>query len=189
MISVDSAERRYVRSDSDLPDHDLILELSDRPSSLVCHVRHYVHNDLHVVIAGQLNGGLCPIASATSVAREVAETVVPPGGEFTMIADTPRSPRGGQPRRSGTPVTERRTPDRHRPASAQQPRGLRLPRSTTLSRVDRLMDPGGRTARQWRLRRSSRRATVEPARHLDQAVSGTRRNAACCLSLRLLRHV
>src|SRR6185312_16955560 len=41
---------------------------------------------------GQLNGGLCPIASAASVAREVTETVVPPGGEFTMIAYTPRSP-------------------------------------------------------------------------------------------------
>lgn len=98
MISVDSAERRYVRSDSDLPDHDLILEPSDLPNSLACHARHYVHNDLHVVVVGQLNGGLCPIASAAPVAREVAETVVPPGGEFTMIADTPRSPLSGEPR-------------------------------------------------------------------------------------------
>jgi hypothetical protein len=72
VISVDSAERRYVRSDSDQPDHDLILELSGPPSSLACHARHYVHNDVHVVIVGQLNGGLCPIASAASVAREVA---------------------------------------------------------------------------------------------------------------------
>lgn len=31
MISMGSAERRYVRSDSDLPDHDLILELADWP--------------------------------------------------------------------------------------------------------------------------------------------------------------
>jgi hypothetical protein len=98
VISVDSAERRYVRSDSDLPDHDLILELSDLPNSLACHARHYVHNDLHVVVVGQLQGGLCPIANAASVASEVAETVIPPGGEFTMIAYTPRSPLSGEPR-------------------------------------------------------------------------------------------
>jgi hypothetical protein len=98
VISVDSAERRYVRSDSDLPDHDLILELSDQPSSLACHARHYVHNDVDVVVVGQLNGGLCPIANAASVAREVAETVIPPGGEFTMIAYTPRSPLSSEPR-------------------------------------------------------------------------------------------
>jgi hypothetical protein len=97
VISVDSAERRYVRSDSDQPDHDLILELSDPPSSLACHARHYVHNDVHVVIVGQLNGNLCPIASAAPVAREVAETVIPPGEEFTMIAYTPRSPASSGP--------------------------------------------------------------------------------------------
>lgn len=89
MISVDSAERRYARSNSDLPDHDLILELSDPPGSLACHARHYVNNDVHVVIVGQLNGGVSPIASAASVAREVAGTVIPPEGEFTMIAYTP----------------------------------------------------------------------------------------------------
>jgi hypothetical protein len=97
VISVDSAERRYVRSDSDLPDHDLILELSDLPNSLACHARHYVHNHRHVVVVGQLKGGLCPIANAASVASEVAETVIPPGGEFTMIAYTPRSPLSGEP--------------------------------------------------------------------------------------------
>lgn len=94
---MDSAERRYVRNDSDQPDHDLILELSGPPSSLACHTRHYVHNDAHVVIVGQLNSGLCPIASAAPVAREVAETVIPPGGEFTMIAYTPRSPLSSEP--------------------------------------------------------------------------------------------
>lgn len=65
---------------------DLILELPDLPNSLACHVRHYVHNDLHVVVVGQLRGGLCPIASAASVASEVTETVIPHEGFGVRIA-------------------------------------------------------------------------------------------------------
>jgi hypothetical protein len=38
------------------PDHDLILELSSMLTGLHCHVRHYVHEGAHLVIAGQLSG-------------------------------------------------------------------------------------------------------------------------------------
>jgi transposase len=89
--------RRYVRSDSDLPDHDLILELSGALSGLSCHVRHYVHEGAHLVIAGRLDGGVSPVVNAASVAREVAEVVVPPGQEFAMVAYAPQPPPSGKP--------------------------------------------------------------------------------------------
>jgi hypothetical protein len=89
-------QRRYLRSNLDLPDHDLILGLSSTPSGLTCHVRHYVHGDTHLVIVGQLPGGISPIASAVSVAREVAEVVIPPGQEFAMVTYAPQSPLSGE---------------------------------------------------------------------------------------------
>jgi len=87
--------RRYVRSDADLPDHDLILEMSGGLSA--CHVRHYVHGGAHLVIVGGLDGGVSPIVNADSIAREVATVVVPPGQEFTMVAYTPQNPLIGEP--------------------------------------------------------------------------------------------
>jgi hypothetical protein len=76
--------RRYVSSDADLPDHDLVLELSGSLSGLRCHVRHYVNQESHLVIVGQLSDadGVSPIACAAPVAREVVEVVIPPGREF-----------------------------------------------------------------------------------------------------------
>jgi hypothetical protein len=89
--------RRYVRSDSDLPDHDLVLEMSDTSRDLAYHVRHYVHGGAHLVIVGGLDGGVSPIVNADSIAREVAMVVVPPGQEFTMVAYTPQHPLIGEP--------------------------------------------------------------------------------------------
>ena len=89
--------RRYVSSDPDLPDHDLILEMSGGLSGLACHVRHYVHCGMNLVIAGQLDDGVSPIANATSIAREVATVVAPSGQEFTMIAYAPRTPLSVEP--------------------------------------------------------------------------------------------
>ncbi len=89
--------RRYVRSDADLPDHDLILELSGTSRGLAYHVRHYVHGGAHLVIVGGLDGGVSPIVNADSIACEVATVVVPPGQEFTMVAYTPQNPLIGEP--------------------------------------------------------------------------------------------
>jgi hypothetical protein len=49
--------RRYLRSDLDLPDHDLILDPPGAPSGLACHVRHHVHGGTHIVIAVNLQAG------------------------------------------------------------------------------------------------------------------------------------
>ena len=97
MISVGS-RRRYVRSDAICQITTSswsrrTCQIASRATRVTTH-----HNDLHVVVVGQLKGGLCPIANAASVASEVAETVIPPGGEFTMIAYTPTSPLSGEPR-------------------------------------------------------------------------------------------
>jgi hypothetical protein len=40
---------------------------------------------------------MSPIASAASLAREVAEIVVPPGQEFAMVAYAPQSPLSSEP--------------------------------------------------------------------------------------------
>jgi hypothetical protein len=90
-------QRRYVSSDSDLPDHDLILEMSGGLNGLACHVRHYVRHGVNLVIAGQLNGDMSPIANAASIAREVAAVVVPPGQEFAMVAYVPQTPLSVEP--------------------------------------------------------------------------------------------
>jgi len=85
---------RYVSGEADLPDHDLILEL---PEELVYHVRHYLHRATHVVVVGQLEEGGSPSVNAVQVARKVAETVVPAGQPFTMIAYAPQSPLSAEP--------------------------------------------------------------------------------------------
>jgi hypothetical protein len=79
-------QRRYVSSDSDLPTHDLVLEMSGGLSGLACHVRHYLHRDMNLVIVGQLSGDVSPIANSSSIACDIATVVVPPGQEFTMTA-------------------------------------------------------------------------------------------------------
>jgi hypothetical protein len=88
--------RRYVRGDADLPDHDLILELADT-GALAYHVRHYVRGDAHMVIVGVFDGGPSYIADAASVARELAELVVPAGRRFAMVAYAPQSPLSAEP--------------------------------------------------------------------------------------------
>lgn len=91
--------RRYLRSDSDLPEHDLILWLPGAGvGSVACHVRHYVHEHRHVVIAGCLDGGgVDPVWNAVEVARQVAETVVPEEGEFLFVTYAPQPPFGMEP--------------------------------------------------------------------------------------------
>ncbi len=89
--------RRYVRNDADLPDHDLVLEPADIARGLAYHVRHYVHHDAHVVIVGGFGVGPSYIVDAASVARELAEVVVPAGLEFAMVAYAPQSPLSGEP--------------------------------------------------------------------------------------------
>jgi hypothetical protein len=86
----------YVRDASHLPDHDLVLRLPGSPI-LAFHVRHYLDRERHVVIAGELAGGPSPIVFATPLAKEIAETVVPPGCEFTMIAYGPQHPLSSKP--------------------------------------------------------------------------------------------
>jgi hypothetical protein len=90
--------RRYVRSDVDLPDHDLILELAGAADQFSYHVRHYVHGDAHVVIVGVFGGGPSHLVDAQSIARELAELVVPAGRQFAMVAYAPQSPLSRQPR-------------------------------------------------------------------------------------------
>jgi hypothetical protein len=80
---------RYVRTIADLPDHDLILDLG---RGLICHIRHYVHDDTHVIVAGQLKGGVSPIGNARAIAAEASEVVIPPGREFTLVAYVPQWP-------------------------------------------------------------------------------------------------
>jgi hypothetical protein len=89
--------RRYVRSDADLPDHDLVLALPDTAGELAYHVRHYVQRDAHMVIVGAFEGGPSYVVDAVSVARELAEVVVPAGQEFAMVAYAPQSPLSGEP--------------------------------------------------------------------------------------------
>jgi hypothetical protein len=90
--------RSYVRDDADLPENDLILALPGSYSALSCHIRHYVNADAHVVIVGEFAGGASGIVFAEPIAREVAEAVVPPGCEFTMVAYAPQHPLSGQAR-------------------------------------------------------------------------------------------
>jgi len=84
--------RRYVTDDADLPDHDLIIELPGTLGGLVCHLRHYVRSDAHVVIAGELTDGASPIVFAEAIAKEVATRLIPPEREFTLVAYTPQHP-------------------------------------------------------------------------------------------------
>jgi len=88
---------KYVRDDADLPENDLILELPGSYSPLSCHIRHYVNAEAHVVIVGEFADGASGIVFAEAIAREVAEAIVPPRREFTMVAYAPQHPLSGRP--------------------------------------------------------------------------------------------
>jgi hypothetical protein len=94
---MNAMRRRYVKNDADLPDHDLVLELPGIVGGLAYHVRHYAHREAHVVIVGGFGDGPSYIVDAASVARELAEVVVPAGLEFAMVAYAPQSPLSGEP--------------------------------------------------------------------------------------------
>jgi hypothetical protein len=89
--------RRYVRGEADLPEHDLVLEHGNTATELAYHVRHYVHQRAHMVIVGGFDGGPSYILDAASVAKELAELVVPEGREFAMVAYAPQSPLSREP--------------------------------------------------------------------------------------------
>ncbi len=89
---------RYVRSDRDLPDHDLILELpGEGEGRLTYHVRHYLHRERHVVIVGEMDKGASPFLAAVAIAGEVTEMLMP-DGEFTFVAYAPQSRLSQEPR-------------------------------------------------------------------------------------------
>lgn len=92
-----ASSRRYVRDAADLPEHDFVDELPGTLSGLAVHVRVYEHLERHVAVVGELQEGASPIALARPIARWLADTAIPPGRDFTMIAYAPRSPLSGQP--------------------------------------------------------------------------------------------
>jgi hypothetical protein len=91
--------RRPVRHESDLPDHDFILEMPEGGAlaGASCHIRHYVDRAAHLVIVGALGDGrIHPVANAVAIARMLTETVIPPGETFTYVAYSPPPPTSGE---------------------------------------------------------------------------------------------